>query len=307
MRILSIDGGGIRGIIPALVLAEVERRTGRRAADLFDLVAGTSTGGILACALTKPDPLPAEDLVGLYEQEGPRIFSRSLLKRISSADGLLDERYGDEGLNDALRRYLGDARLSEATTPILVTAYDLEGRFAFFFRSSRAATDPAYDFALWEVARATSAAPTYFEPWRVTDLAGARSYPLVDGGIYANNPAMCAVAEAGSAARIVASLGTGSQIRAYALDRARSWGQLEWARPLIDMVFDGQADTVDYQVGAACPPGGYVRLQTALDIANDDMDDASPQNLRDLRREGEKLIARETTRIDDLCRAVMVT
>lgn len=307
MRILSIDGGGIRGIIPALVLAEVERRTGRRTADLFDLVAGTSTGGILACALTRPGALAAEDLVGLYEQEGPRIFSRSLLKRISSADGLLDERYGDDGLNDALRRYLGELRLSEATTPILVTAYDLQGRFAFFFRSSRAATDPTYDFPLWEVARATSAAPTYFEPWRVTDVAGARSYPLVDGGIYANNPAMCAVAEAGSAARIVASLGTGSQIRPYSYERARGWGQLEWARPLIDMVFDGQADTVDHQVAAACPPGGYVRLQTALDIANDDMDDASAQNLRDLRREGEKLIARETARIDDLCRAVVET
>jgi uncharacterized protein len=306
VRILAIDGGGIRGIIPALVLTEIERRTGRRIAELFDLIAGTSTGGILACALTRRRALRAEQLVGLYEEEGPGIFSRSLLKRITSADGWIDERYEDDGLNAALQRYLGDASLSQATTPILVTAYDIEGRFAFFFRSARAAADPSYDFPLWEVARATSAAPTYFEPWRVTDAAGARTYPLVDGGIYANNPAMCAVAEAGrTEIELVASLGTGAQIRPYRYEQARNWGQLAWARPLIDMVFDGLADTVDFQVAAACAPGGYTRLQTALEDANDDMDDASAANLRALRAEGERLVAREAQRIDALCERLM--
>ena len=77
MRVLSIDGGGIRGLIPALVLTEVEQRSGKRVFELFDLIAGTSTGGILACALCAPDPLPAEQLVGLYEEEGPKIFKRS--------------------------------------------------------------------------------------------------------------------------------------------------------------------------------------------------------------------------------------
>ena len=114
---LAIDGGGIRGLIPALVLAEIERRTGRRVAELVDFIAGTSTGGILACALAKPEPLPAAQIADLYVEEGPRIFDRSLLKRISSADGLLDERYDDGGLVRALERYLGDARLGDATVP----------------------------------------------------------------------------------------------------------------------------------------------------------------------------------------------
>ena len=78
MRVLSIDGGGIRGLIPALVLSELERRAGRRTFELFDLIAGTSTGGILACALCAPDPLPAIELVKLYEEEGPEIFDRSI-------------------------------------------------------------------------------------------------------------------------------------------------------------------------------------------------------------------------------------
>src|SRR3954471_12253634 len=113
VRILSIDGGGIRGIIPALVLVELEKRAGKRTFELFDLFAGTSTGGILACALCAPDPLPASDLVQLYTGEGPKIFDRSLFQRIRSADGLLDEKYSDAALDRALERFLEHKRLAE--------------------------------------------------------------------------------------------------------------------------------------------------------------------------------------------------
>ena len=177
MKVLCIDGGGIRGLIPALVLAEIERRTGRRIAEMVDLVAGTSTGGMLACALTRPGPdgaprYSAEELADIYVEEGPAIFHRSLLKRVFSGGGWIDERYEDDGLNDALERYLGDGRLSDAIMDVFVTAYDIHDRFAFFFRSARARTDPSYDFPLVRVARATAAAPTYFEPAEVTDVAG---------------------------------------------------------------------------------------------------------------------------------------
>src|SRR5688500_13052541 len=121
-----------------MVLCEIERRTGRRVAELFDLIAGTSTGGILACALARPDALTAEELVGLYERHGPTIFRRSLLKRVFAIEGWVDERYEDDGLEEALREYLEDVRLRDVVVPIFVTAYDIHGRFAFFFRSERA-------------------------------------------------------------------------------------------------------------------------------------------------------------------------
>jgi patatin-like phospholipase/acyl hydrolase len=293
VRVLAIDGGGIRGLIPALVLAEIERRTGRRIATLVDLLAGTSTGGILACALAKPDPLPAAEIAGIYEQEGPRIFDRTLLKTITSADGNLDERYDDKGLMAALRRYLGDAKLGDATVPILITAYDIEARQAIVLRR---AADAAVTMV--EAARATSAAPTYFEPVRVAGRA------LIDGGVFAINPAMTAYAEvADEPVDVLASVGTGEHTRRLALDDVKGWGRLEWAEPIIDVVFDGSADAVDDQL-ARLAGDRYVRLQTRLDEASDDLDDASASNLAALRREAERLIAARDADIDALCAAL---
>jgi patatin-like phospholipase/acyl hydrolase len=310
VKVLCIDGGGIRGLIPALVLAEIERRTGRRTAELVDLVAGTSTGGILACALARPGaggrPLySADELAGLYLEEGPRIFHRSLLKRIFSVEGWIDERYEDAGLNAALMRYLGDARLSEALADVLVTAYEIQDRFAFFFRSARARTNPTYDFPLVQVARCTAAAPSYFEPAEATDVAGARTYPLIDGGVFAVNPSLCAYADVVAAGRgadleLMLSLGTGEHTRPYTLQQTRWWGQLDWARPLLGIVFDGVADTIEFEAGTLMRDR-YVRLQTELNMASDDLDDASASNLAALRREAERLIAASAAELDRVC------
>jgi uncharacterized protein len=310
VKVLCIDGGGIRGLIPALVLAEIERRTGRRTAAMVDFVAGTSTGGILACALTRAgaDGAPrysAQELAQIYIEEGPRIFHRGLLKRIFSVEGWIDERYEDDGLNAALERYLGRALLSEAMCDVLVTAYDIHDRFAFFFRSDRARNDPTYDFPLVQVARATSAAPSYFEPAEVTDRAGARTYPLIDGGVYAVNPSMIAYTDVVAGGQreqleLMLSLGTGEQVRAYTFEQARWWGQLEWARPAIDMVFDGVADTIEFE-SKTLMGDRYVRLQTALDLASDDLDDASASNLAALRKEAERLIAASAAELDRVC------
>jgi uncharacterized protein len=288
VKVLSIDGGGIRGLVPALVLAEVERRTGRRAAALFDLIAGTSTGGILACALAKPDALPAERLVDLYEQEGPRIFSRSVWQRIRSGEGLVDEKYSAGALDDVLHRYMGEARLKDAVTDLIVTAYDTERRRPEFFKSARARESPERDLPLRLVARATASAPTYFEPSLLEDR------PLIDGGVFAVNPGMCALAEvlrySPGAEVVLVSLGTGQLTRPFPWKQVKDWGLVEWARPLIDVVFDGASDVVDYQLTQVLGPQRFFRFQTELTAASDDLDDASAQNLRALRLTGERLL-----------------
>ncbi len=291
MKVLAIDGGGIRGLIPALVIAEIERRTGRGMASMVDLVAGTSTGGIIACGLTKPDPMTGSQIAAIYEVDGPKIFDRSALKVIRSGGGLLDERFDDKGLLDSLRRHLGDARLTQAVTEALMTVYDIEARQALLLRSTRD------DVSMVDAARATSAAPTYFEPWRI----GNRT--LVDGGVFAINPAVFAYAEAHAQLEILVSLGAGSLTRPYPYDKVKNWGQIEWARPIFDVVFDGSADAVDAQLSTLIDDR-YVRLQTRLDEASDDLDKATPENLAALRREAERLIASRSADIDRVCAAL---
>jgi patatin-like phospholipase/acyl hydrolase len=295
MRVLSIDGGGIRGIIPALVLAEIERRSQKRVWELFDLIAGTSTGGILACALCAPDPLPAEQLVGLYEEEGPHIFDRSIWQRIRSAEGLLDEKYSAAALDRALERFLSDKRLADTKPDLLVPAYNMGEPGPYFFKS-RKAREEGEDFPLSVVARATSAAPTYFEPSALNDQA------LVDGGVFATNPAMCAFAEVmrfqPTADIVLLSLGTGQRTRQRTFADVKDWGLVEWARPILDVVFDGVSDAVNYQLAHVLDEGHYWRLQVELNDASDDLDDAGEQNLRDLRAQAERLIADSSADID---------
>src|SRR5215210_404045 len=289
VRVLSIDGGGIRGIIPALVLAELERRAGRRTFELFDLIAGTSTGGILACALCAPGAMPASELVGLYQERGPEIFDRTLFQRIRSKDGLVDEKYDPTALERVLGDFLGEAPLSRAKPELIVPSYDTNGPGPYFFKTRKARESPADDFPLATVARATAAAPTYFEALRSGEMS------LVDGGVFAGNPAMCAFAEVlrwspGAEVHLL-SLGTGQRTHKRDWDEIKDWGLTEWARPILDVVFDGSSDAVDYQLTQALPEGRYWRLQVELEGASDHLDDATDKNLRALRQRADELIA----------------
>jgi patatin-like phospholipase/acyl hydrolase len=165
IRILAIDGGGIRGIIPAVILSEIEKRTQKPVSELFDLVVGTSTGGILALFLVKPNnqgrpQYTAKDLVAMYEKEGDQIFSRSIWQKIHSGGSLVGEKYPASGIEKVLEKYFDKARLKDSLTEVLITSYDIERRIPFFFKSRNAKANISYDFPLKQVARATSAAPT---------------------------------------------------------------------------------------------------------------------------------------------------
>jgi patatin-like phospholipase/acyl hydrolase len=284
------------------VLADLERRAGRQVFELFDLISGTSTGGILACALCAPDPLPAEQLVGLYADEGPSIFDRSLFQRIRSADGLLDEKYDAAPLDRALHRFLSNKRLADTKPDLIIPAYDMHDPGPYFFKSRKARDEPGEDVPLSVVARATSAAPTYFEPLELGDRA------LVDGGVVAGNPAMCAFAEVlrfhPAAEVTLLSLGTGQRTRKRTFADVRDWGLLEWARPIIDVVFDGVSDAVDYQLTQVLPEGHYWRLQVELTDASDHLDDASERNLAALRRQADQLIAARSADLDAIVKAL---
>jgi patatin-like phospholipase/acyl hydrolase len=274
IKILSIDGGGIRGIIPARVLSFIEDKTDKRICQMFDLICGTSTGGILALGLSKPDPndptqphYRAQDLIKIYEEKGQTIFSRDIWQKIHSIWNLTDEKYDALGIEDVLWDYFQDVLLSQALTELVIPSYEIENRNYFFFKTKKARDNLTHDFLMRQVARSTSAAPTYFSPCRMvaehdpddlSDPNKSKSYwALIDGGVFANNPAMCGYAEALSLwpgqDYLVVSLGTGQLTRPIPYDTARDWGLAGWAQNILSVIFDGVQDTVDYQLSQILP------------------------------------------------------
>jgi len=302
-RILAIDGGGIRGIIPATVLMEIERQTGKGVAEMFDLVAGTSTGGILAVGLTMTTQqgrpaYSAADLRELYLREASTIFPQSFWTKFKRP---LAEKYSSRGIEEVLKKYFDGRQLKDSLCSVLATSYEIRLRQPWFFRSERARQDASYDFPLWEVARATSAAPTYFPPAR---LEGGL-WNLIDGGTYANNPALCAYAEARQTHPkdevLLVSLGTGRHAQPI---RYRP-GLLGWAKPVLDVAFDGVSRTTEYQMEQLLPPvrgvPRYYRFQTALAAGEDDMDNIDPGNLMRLVERAEILVQEKMGQLSEVC------
>ena len=314
-RILAIDGGGIRGVIPAVLLTKMEEVTGKPISQLFDLIAGTSAGGILAVGLTTPKnrgrrrspPSPkfkASDLLALYEERGKDIFARSLWAGITSLDGLTDEKYPSHGIESVLKEYLGDLQLKDALIDILVTSYDIQDRQPYFFKRNKAKDkngSAPRNYLLREVARATSAAPTYFEPAQVVPVGGSEveARHLIDGGVFANNPALCAYAEAISLGIspddvLLVSLGTGIATRPIKYDEAKDWGKIRWIQPVLSVIMDGVADAVDYQLRQMLPTREpdtrYFRFDIHLREALDDVDAAHEANIAALKREAHRIL-----------------
>lgn len=308
-KVLSIDGGGIRGVIPAVLLHHLEQATGKNVADMFDLIVGTSTGGIIAAALTTPrDGHPmhsAEDVLGLYVDRGREIFrhARWLPAR------LLDEKYDHKPLEEVLQDYLGSTKLADCIIPIVVISYDIESRTPIFFKTRHAKESEKCNYLLTDVVRATSAAPTYFEPKMIARAGADPRLVLVDGGVVAVNPAMCAYVEARKTADtneiLLVSLGTGSATRRMEYEEARDWGYVEWARPVLQMLLDGPKDAVDHQLSILMGSGAgserhYYRFDTTLDFALDELDVATRGNIENLKREAHQIMREKKQDLDCL-------
>src|SRR5690606_3315326 len=206
-RILSIDGGGISGIMAGIFLVALEERikaaTENRDAhliDYFDFFAGTSTGGILVSILRCPeenDPsnqkYSAKDALDIYVEHGTNIFTATRWRRFLSRFGLLSERYNDTVFKNVLEDYFGDCKLSELLKPCIITAYNIELRKNHLFRQQKAISNgKSRDFYLRDVCRTTSAAPTYFSVAEIFSLANTR-YPQVDVVVFTLNTSLYAM------------------------------------------------------------------------------------------------------------------
>ncbi len=280
VRILSIDGGGIRGLIPALILHELAGRMKRigRARPLhecFDLIAGTSTGALIALGLTLPgedrtEPaLSTEDIVAMYRDGGERIFPPWKFRSLHSFAHMFSEKY------------------------------DIERNTSFFFKKRAARTDDT-NFLMNDVAKAAAAAPSYFEPAIIAEHDNPENtFCLIDGGVYANNPAMCAYIEARklypNAWRYqIVSIGTGRPSAHLSRDEIVSWGFGDWisplrGAPLFGVMSAGQSEAVDYQL-KKLRGVDYYRVNGAFEGESPEIDDASAENIARLTETAERII-----------------
>ena len=366
-RILSLDGGGVRGIVAAKMLAKIEKEINQPLNEYFDLIVGTSTGSIVAAAIATGRS--SEEIVEFFQNKSSIIFpyqSLFSLKRIPLIlkYGISAPKYSDRGLIQVLRGALGETRLFDiGTSPrLLIVSYDTIERNPIIFKSWR--PDKAYgNVPLWEVCVSSASAPTYFPAHkldkrvignvrdasintiffsnnestvdavyenaeiRITDGRGSGQtriiknyigsirkatvnpawdripdktstysiktiYSAIDGGVAANNPSSCGIAEAlrfgySNQEIAVLSIGTGDRTRIIPFQEAQSWGLIQWARPIVSVLFDASSDIYEY-ISKQIVNDRLLRLQFNLDKyltgkpLSDDLDDASEENINNL-------------------------
>jgi patatin-like phospholipase/acyl hydrolase len=298
-NILTIDGGGLRGIVPIRILQKVEEITGKSVLDTFDMVAGTSTGGLIASCLTLRDRKDPEkpmynlkDIAEIYIQKGKVIFPirSGMWKFLYGITDLFAPAYSAAGVEKVLREFVAGQRIKDSLRPILVSTYDLSGNRPVFFKSAEAHGDESANAKIHDICRATSAAPTYLPAYSFTYKG--KQLTGIDGGVYVNNPTMAAIAEISKYGNRgfykkkdgtpvafedirVLSLGTGSYTGTITRKEAVRWGELQWVTRITDIMMRGVNQTTDYESGEMLADGNYLRLNIEIkDKEYSDMADA---------------------------------
>lgn len=236
-QILSLDGGGIKGLFSAAVLTHLEDDLNTKISDHFDLIVGTSTGGLIAIGLAIG--MSAKELVDFYAQIGPKIFPNSVGAK---AKHFFKVKYNSDALEAALKECFGDKNLSDCFKRLVIPSYNIGDDDIYLFKTphhQRLTRD--WKIPLWKVAMATSAAPTYFPSFRKID-----HIRLIDGGVWANNPTMVGIVEAISMLNVslpsikVCSMGTTDELnsRTKKLDKGGLW---QWKNDAVEVIMRGQS------------------------------------------------------------------
>ncbi|HUZ17219.1 MAG TPA: patatin-like phospholipase family protein [Spirochaetia bacterium] len=323
ITILSIDGGGIRGLLPARILQEIRRRldgAGERRpfSVLFDLIAGSSTGALIALALSLLNADGSEryssaEIVELYARRGTEIFPPSLRAALRTAVQVFRHKYPAEPFEHLLREIFGDATLRSAATNLLITSFDTEAMQPHCMKRRPARGDwiDDDDYYMRDAARASAAAPTYFPPARIRPIGTTeRGFSLIDGAVFANNPSGLAYVEStkifpSASEFLILSLGTGDAQQGYSYGELHSWGYIEWVNPMkgfpIGAIMSaGQSEAVSHQL-KRMKGVRYFRLNISLDGCSQGMDDASRKNLACLNSLADQMIALNQAAIEEVC------
>ncbi|MEB3283016.1 MAG: patatin-like phospholipase family protein [Lyngbya sp.] len=333
--ILSLDGGGIRGLVTALILQKLEAKIqqhspGKKLKDCFNLIAGTSTGSLIACGLSHGRSI--DEIVNFYELESnypQKIFPKSQLDLIPKSkvdiviraitnlvsSGYSQPMYDGKGLEEVLKEIFEKNTFKQLKIQTLVTSYDVYNGQAIVFNSKQ---DECETLPIWEVCRASAAAPVAFPAHILTDKTfltywkedqklkltdspdhQQKCIPLIDGGVAASNPTLCAVAEAIKGKNnlsdlVVASFGSGEQeTQSMSVKDSRKWGAWEWINPFNDLpIFEtfneGSSDVIDH-ITKSLVSHNYYRFQPYFEEKISTFQ-ATPENINAIKQETSKYL-----------------
>ncbi|KAL4279556.1 hypothetical protein GQ457_03G039360 [Hibiscus cannabinus] len=347
ITLLSIDGGGIRGLIPGVILSFLESQLQKldgeqaRLVDYFDVISGTSTGGLITAMITTPNPkeenrplFAAKDIKDFYFQHCPKIFPQDSRSHFVSAanmvKSLMGPKYDGKYLHDILREKLGETRLHQTLTNVVIPTFDIKKLQPRIFSSYEVRIDPSTDALLSDICTGTSAAPTYLPAhyFQTQDSSGkTKEFHLIDGGVAANNPTLVAINEVTKeiirgnpdffpikptdyARFLVVSLGTGSPKceEKYNASLAAKWGVLGWltsehSTPLVDIFMDASSDMVDFHLAtvfqALQSEKSYIRIQDdTLSEPMSSVDISTKENMENLVKAGEELLKKPVSRMN---------
>ena len=323
-RILCIDGGGLRGVIPLQVIKSIENITKQPIHKTFDLVAGTSTGGLLTCALTFGDidstvgntrKYSLDEIQEIYVKRGKEIFPK--YGRIKSSYNALKKwirpEYNPNSLQNILVEYFGENRITSCLKPIFIASFNIHRNIPIFFTTREATLQEEKNANLFEVCRATSAAPTYFPSYSFN--YDSENIICIDGGIIMNNPSIGALIEVLGNSDYkhykvnerkldlkniaILSLGTGRSKKNLNSIESHKWGRKDWIKPVIDISTAGPVKVTHNQISTLFQASGleknYLRVDIDIDEIHSEMSDSSEQTINYLLREAKSQITNNHT------------
>ena len=319
VNILSIDGGGMKGIISSIVLMHLEEYLREYSqdkdvgiVDYFDIVAGTSTGSILTALLLCPDEYGkpkyhAEDALQLYISRGKDLFRKRPLYPINTLFGLYKSKYTNRYFKEELDKYFGELKISKLLKPCMIVTYDMETRKTLFLNSISCKQDSSREMLVKDAVLASCSAPTYFPPVKA-NYGVYREHCFIDGGVSANNPAMSALIESlklpivmGLRDTYVFSLGNAMTQKYYSCGNIAKWGIAKFALPLISIFMESSEEIVDYQLHKLYEchrmEDHYLRIEDVIYGEIPAMDDTSKKAIDTFIKIGNQLSDREEERL----------
>ena len=327
-RILSIDGGGIKGIVPAVVLLHLEKllkqlskNQNSRIHDYFDLFSGASTGAIIIAGLLSPNKnnrpkYSPEEILDLYLENGHIIFNSSFFQEIKSVSGIVNVKYDPEGLESVFEKYFGKSELKGLLKPSLIPVYDLSRGKNYFFRQQKALTSPRHNFYVKDLLRGATSALSYFPPAQISTVNDREHRCFIDGGVFANNPALSAYAEfryhnsnLHAKDTMMLSLGTGRKTTNLDCEVTANWGAAEWLYQGSYLTSNAVASASDYQLNAVYDnKPNYLRLDASFDDEqSSSMDNTDKEYLDYLISLGESIVKEKQSEINTFAEELIKT